>query len=78
MPPQEAQDNVKWTKGILTFWDVMMRVTSVASSIERVGQQGHVPSTSPAVATAVRERGLEVWPFIQWRLVEKLCPMPGP
>ena len=47
VPPQEAQDNVKWTKGILTSWDVMMRVTSVASSIERVGQQGHVPSTSP-------------------------------
>ena len=24
-----------------------MRLTSVASSIKRVGQQGHVPSTSP-------------------------------
>ena len=54
MPPQEAQCSAQDNqKGILTFWDVMMRVTGVASSRERVGQQGHVPSTSPAVATAI-------------------------
>ena len=50
-----------------------MRVTSVASSIERVGQQGHVPSTS--------ERERECGLIYNGGCLDhegKLCPMPGP